>query len=81
MAKSEYGTIVINELPTKRLEDHNLLGVELGERVRRYLIALRERWAIINTYIVLAYAEGLIKNNLLASNGSHITQKAGVNTY
>lgn len=53
-----------------------LLGEELDERVKRYLLALRERGAVINTSIVLACTEGLIKHensNLLASNGGHIT--------
>ena len=75
VAKSEYGKIVISELPDKKTGRLYLLGEELDERVQRYLIALRERGAVINTSIVLACAEGLIKNqdsNLLASNGGHI---------
>ena len=75
VAKSEYGKIVISELPDKKTGRPYLLGEELDERVQRYLIALRERGAVINTSIVLACTEGLIKNqdsNLLASNGGHI---------
>ena len=75
VAKSEYGKIVIPELPDKKTGRPYLLGEELDERVQRYLIALRERGAVINTSIVLACAEGLLKNqdsNLLASNGGPI---------
>ena len=53
-AKSEYGKIVIPKLPDKKTGRPYLLGEELDERVQRYLIALRERGAVINTSIVLA---------------------------
>ena len=53
-AKSKYGKIVIPKLPDKKTGRPYLLGEELDERVQRYLIALRERGAVINTSIVLA---------------------------
>ena len=75
VAKSEYGMIVIHELRDQKTGRPCLLGEELDKRVQRYIIALRDKGAVINTSIVLACAEGLIKNhdsNLLASNGGHI---------
>ena len=46
---------------SKVAKDLDLLGEELDKRVQRYIIALRHKGAVINTSIVLACAEGLIK--------------------
>ena len=47
----------------------------MDSRVQEYVKALREFGAVINTRIVIAAAEGLVKNfdcKLLLSNGGHI---------
>ena len=65
----------IQELPSKKRGRPYLLGEELDKQVRSYLIALRERGGVVNTAIVLACAEGIIKNydsNILAANGGHL---------
>ena len=52
-----------------------MLGEELDKQVQSYLIALRERGGVVNTAIVLACAEGIVKNydsNILAANGGHL---------
>ena len=47
----------------------------MDEQIRQYLTTLRKAGAVINTAIVLACAEGVVKSedsNLLACNGGHI---------
>ena len=68
-------TATIKELPVIKRGRPYLLGNELDNQVQTYLTALRERGGVVNTAIVLACAEGIIKNkdsNLLATNGGHI---------
>ena len=67
--------ITINELPEKKRGRPCLLGEDLDKQVRSYLIALRERGGVVNTAIVLACADGIVKSNdsnLLACNGGHV---------
>lgn len=64
----------VNELSTKKRGHPYLLGEKLDEQVRQYLTTLRKAGAVINTAIVLACAEGVVKSedsNLLACNGGH----------
>ena len=72
---TEAGATSIQELPSKRRGRPHLLGEELDKQVQSYLIALRERGVVVNTAIVLACAEGIVKNydsNILAANGGHL---------
>ena len=49
---------------------------KLTMQVRAYLVALRAHGAVVNTAIPIGCAEGIMKskdNNLLASNGGHIS--------
>ena len=65
----------VKELPMKKRGRPYLLGEKLDEQIRQYLTTLRKAGAVINTAIVLACAEGLVKSensNLLACNGGHI---------
>lgn len=65
----------VKELSTKKRERPYLLGEKLDKQVRQYLTTLRKAGAVINTAIVLACAEGVVKSedsNLLACNGGHI---------
>lgn len=53
-----------------------LLGTVLDKELQEYVLNLREAGAVINTAIVMAAAEGIVKNsdsNLLQCNGGHIT--------
>ena len=53
-----------------------LLGEELDEQVKLYITALRNNGAVVNSAIVTACAEGLVKSrdaNLLQANGGHLT--------
>ena len=65
----------VEALESKKRGRPLLLGTELDSRVQEYVKALREFGAVINTRIVMAAAEGIVKNfdcNLLLSNGGHI---------
>ena len=62
-------------LPSKKIGRPLLLGDELDKQVQAYITSLRSGHAVVNTTIVLALAEGIIKGNdpgLLASNGGSI---------
>ena len=53
-----------------------LIGEELDGQVRDYLQMLRKNEAPVNTTIVIAYGDGIIRSkdaNLLAINGGSIT--------
>ena len=53
-----------------------LLGEELDEQVKLYITALCDNGAVVNSAIVIACAEGLVKSrdaNLLEANGGHLT--------
>ena len=74
-SRAELDVITINELPEKKRGRPCLLGEDLDKQVRSYLIALRERGGVVNTAIVLACADGIVKSNdsnLLACNGGHV---------
>jgi hypothetical protein len=52
-----------------------LLGPQLDKEAQEYIINLREAGGVINSAIVMAAAEGIVKNfdsNLLECNGGHI---------
>ena len=52
-----------------------LLGNELDKQVKMYITALRSNGAVVNSTIVMACAEGLVKShdsNLLQANGEQI---------
>ena len=63
------------KLETKKRGRPLLLGKELDGQVKMYITALRSNGAVINSAIVMACAEGLVKShdsNLLQSNCGHI---------
>ena len=63
------------KLETKKRGRPLLLGEELDGQVKMYITALRSNGAVINSAIVMACAEGLVKShdsNLLQCNGGHI---------
>lgn len=52
-----------------------LLGKELDVQVQEYVKSLRENGGVVNSAIVMAGAEGIVKSydsNLLKENGGHI---------
>ncbi len=53
--------LTVSELPTKKKGRLLLLGKELEEQVRAYLTSLRENGAVVNTAILIACAEGIVK--------------------
>ena len=66
----------VTELSQKKRGRPFLLGSELDQQVRAYIMALRDNGAVINTAITMACAEGVVKShdsNLLESNGGHIS--------
>ena len=65
----------VTKLPERRRGRPLLLGVELDRQVQSYLTSLRKNGAVVNTAIVMACAEGIVRSkdsNLLSSNGGHI---------
>ena len=65
----------IEELPEKKKGRPLALGNELDAQVKKYILHLRDKGAVVNTAIVQACAEGIVKNHdkrLLALNGGHI---------
>ena len=65
----------ITQLPQKKTGRPYLLGDALDEQVRRYILCLREKGAVISTDIVISCARGIIKNEdcrILACNGGPI---------
>ena len=53
-----------------------LLKEELDRQVQAYLHVLRDKGAVVNCAIVIAYAEGVIKNmdsNILVCNGGYVS--------
>ena len=68
-------SVTIQELPVGRRGRPLLLGDELDKQVQRYMTDFRERGSVVNTAIVVACAEDIVKNkdsNLLSDNGRHI---------
>lgn len=73
--KVEDKSLTIKELKTKKRGRLCLLGKELDRQLQEYIKSLREAKAVINTTIVIATAEGIVKcynSDLLESNGGHI---------
>ena len=65
----------INELENKRRGRPLLLGKELDDQVKAYILTMRDKGAVINSAIVTACASGVVKKhdaNLLKCNGGHI---------
>ena len=68
--------VTISELREKKKGRPLLLGEELDQQVKAYLTSFREHGAVINTAIIIACAEGIVKSkdsNLLACNGGNIS--------
>ncbi len=53
--------LVVTSLPKKKMGRPLLLGEELEIQVKAYLTSFREKGAVINTAIVRACAEGIVK--------------------
>lgn len=67
---------VVQQLPAKKKGRPLLIGEELDQQVREYLQALRKNGAPVNTAIVIACGDGIVRSkdaNLLAVNGGSIT--------
>ena len=63
----------MKRLPSKTRGHPLLLGNHLDNQVKEYVKSLREAGAVINSAIVMAVAEGIIKNHdLLECNDGHI---------
>ena len=65
----------VDELPAKKKGRPLMLGAELDKLVELYLKELRSKGAVVNSAIVMAAAEGIVKtkdSNLLAKNGGPI---------
>ena len=61
----------IKALESMRRGQPLLVGNELDKRLQEYIKSLRECGAVVNTHIVMAAAEGIVKShdsNLLLSN-------------
>ncbi len=73
--KMENKPVNVTKLPEKRRGRPLLLGEELDRQVQAYITALRSNGAVVNTAIVKACAEGIVRSkdsNLLFSKGGHI---------
>ena len=67
--------VVVRELVDRKHGRPLLLGNELDQQVQAYVHALHLNGGIVNTAIVIATGEGIIKDhdsNLLCENGGHI---------
>lgn len=79
-AKNVGGEDFCLDVEVKKLENKKrgrplLLGEELDEQVKTYILALRNNGAVINSAIVIGCATGIVKShdsNLLKCNGGHI---------
>ena len=70
----------MNELPEKEGGCPLLLGEELEKQARVYLTSYHKKGAVINTVIVIACSEGIVKGkdcNLLVMVGTFFLQKIG----
>lgn len=66
----------IVRLERKKMGRPLLLNEKLDQEVQAYLRALREKGAVVNSAIVIACAEGVVKNvdsNLLLINGGYVS--------
>ena len=62
----------VKELPCKKTGRPLLLGDELDKQVQEYVKYMRDRGTAVNTTVVMAAAEGIVKSkdaNLLNNNG------------
>ena len=67
---------VVRELVDGKRGRPLLLGSELDQQVQAYVNTLRLNGGVVNTAIVIATGEGIVKDhdsNLLCENGGHIT--------
>ena len=67
---------VVQQLPPKKKACPLLIGEELDRQVRDYLQVLRKNEAPVNTAVVIACSDGIVRRkdaNLLAINGGSIT--------
>ena len=67
---------VVQQLPPKKKGRPLLIGEDLDRQVRDYLQVLRKNGAPVNTAIVIACGDGIVRSkdaNLLAINGGSIT--------
>ena len=72
----ESGDSEVQQLPPKKKGRPLLLGEELDRQVRDYLQVLRKNGATVNTAIVIACGDEIVRSkdaNLLAINGGSIT--------
>ena len=68
--------VAVTTLANKKRGRPLLLGEELDKQVQAYLTVLRQNGAVVNTAIVIACANGVVRScdsNLLACNGGHIS--------
>ena len=75
LKKQSGSEVTVESLDHKKRGRPFLLGEELDHQVQAYIKCLRENGAVINTQIVMAVAEGIVKShdsNLLRVNGGHI---------
>ena len=75
MFKRSGEEIVVRELVDRKRGRPLLLGNELDQQVQTYVNALCLNGGVVNTAIVIATGEGIIKDhnsNLLCENGGHI---------
>ena len=66
----------VTELPEQKRGRPLLLGAELDRQVQAYVTTLRKNGAVVNTAIIMACAEGIVRSkdsNLLCSNGGYIS--------
>ena len=67
--------VVVRELIDNKRGRPLLLGEEMDEQVRAYISELRANGCPINTAIVIATGQGIVKDydsNLLSENGGHL---------
>ena len=73
--KTEKSGVVVRELIDNKQGRPLLLGKEMDEQVRAYISELRGNGCPINTAIVIATGQGVVKDydsNLLSENGGHL---------
>ena len=74
--KLEKKSLNVTELPEQKRGRPLLLGAELDRQVQAYVTTLRKNGAVVNTAIIMACAEGIVRSkdsNLLCSNGGYIS--------
>ena len=74
--KLEKKSLNVTELPEQKRGRPLLMGAELDRQVQAYVTTLRKNGAVVNTAIIMACAEGILRSkdsNLLCSNGGYIS--------